>query len=121
MFAFNWLFGLGFWAAYIICGAVFCVIATKFIAPDTHEFISGRIKKDRHDNWRKNKDNERLEIFEIHIVILLNFIFWPFVLLVMSLTCLVILFSKNAMKLILLFIRGIAKKLPEISINKKPL
>jgi len=110
MFAFNWLFGFGFWAAYIICGAVFCVIVTKFIAPDTHEFISGKIK-----------DDGQLEMFDIYIVILSNFIFWPLMLLVLSISGLVILCSKNAMKLILLFIKWVAKKLPEISINKKSL
>lgn len=117
MFAFNWLVGFGFWIFYILCGLVFTIIYTKFLAPKTNMFIKGGMMKKDGLWYNEEKRVSNFDKFDVYIIVGATFIFWPMFLIVLCIIGLLFLVWKSAFKLLFYALKNIAGKIPEISIK----
>lgn len=118
MFVFDWILGLGFWVLYIVLGAVFTTIFTKFKAKETYKFLTGNVEKTDKGEYQIKGKYTYLDMFNVYSIIILSFIFWPFLLIVLIMAGIIVLFGKSLIKMIVFLVQNIAKKLPEISIKK---
>lgn len=120
MFALEWFSGFAFWSIYLLCGAVFCIIFTKFKAKDTYAYITGQLERRPNGNDYKSVtySTKDVQMDEVTVIIIIMFLLWPFPFIITTAWLSIVVFFKGSAKLSVLFLRAVAKVMPEVSINK---
>ena len=119
MFAFTWLFGLGFWIIYVLCGLVFTLVYTKIFTPKIHNFIKGDLKKKDGVWYNGEQRTFDFDMSDMYLVVAVSFLFWPAILFALCVVGLLLLIWKSVFKLLFYALKNIAVKIPDISIKKQ--
>lgn len=112
----NWLFGLGFWAAYLTAGLVFCTFYMRAYAPRCYKVIVTGMKRPQgRDYW--DVDGVSVGYLDIIPIVLVSVFLWPIGLALLAINLLVFLFAKSAVSILFAAVRNVAKKVPEIDVK----